>query len=301
MERTLPTISNRELIEVNQYWAGHPGSLVESHKSTKTLQYLWAVPCDNAQVKTQLGWSLRPVRSSFAGLGKLDQVVAPNGWGCVDLNPQSPLSLKPCEAEADPLLSTQALVYDEASGHLGHALPMGDGSMFGYVNIAKGDKADVGEENLQFTRSYGPNQPNEEYMFINGTFQDRCSDGTLDHARCPSRCVIFNTSVPPVGNNAQYLVQDIGWQIWRKPLTGGAVAVLVLNRDVDQLKAKLDFAKLGVGASTAPGGVRVRDLYARKDLAVVTTGEYTTAVVGPHDSVMLKLTPMHASKSVSLV
>lgn len=294
LERTLPTVTNREIIEVDQAWAGHPGRLVESHKSTNTLQYLWAVPCDNEQVKAQVGWTLRPIVAAASSLGRKNtyQVVAPHGQGCVDLNIQSPLSLKACEAKPDASSSSQVLVYDEKSGHLGRAHPMGDGTMFGYVNIVKGDRPDVGEVGMQFTRSYGPNQPNEEYRFINGTFRDHCSDGTHDHARCPARCVIYNASAPYVNNNAENLVQDIGWQLWQKPLSGGAVAALVLNRDVDRLVVNLDFGKLGIDMTKALGGVVVRDLHARKDLAIVMGGQYTTTMVAPHDSVMLKLTPL---------
>ena len=186
-------------------------------------------------------------------------------------------------------------MYDMASGHLGRTHPMQDGTMMGYVNIAAGDKPDptVTPKNMQFTRSYGPDQPNEEYMFVNGTFRDRCSDGNHAHAHCPPRCVIVNHTLPPVGNNAENLAQGIGWQIWQKPLSDGAVAVFVINRDVPYLEGvRLGLMKLGIDLSKAAGGVLVRDLYAKMDLGLVKGRMFTPKPIKQHDSIMLKLTPV---------
>jgi len=241
-------------------------------------------------VQQQLGWSLRPVASAFGKSIMAYQVVAPHGQGCVDLRVQSPLRLHPCESSPIAATSPQVLEFDSASGHLGRPHPMQDGSEYGYVNIAGGTNPDVGEQSMQFTHSYGPDQPNEEYAFVNGTFRDRCSNGKAGHAGCPARCVVHNTSAPNVGNNAQYLVQDVGWQIWAKPLSEGAVAVLILNRDVDHLTARIDFASVGLGSKHQP--VRVRDLHLHTDVVVESDGEYTATAIGPHDSLMLKLTPL---------
>ena len=219
--------------------------------------------------------------------------MGPSGVGCVDVLVQSPLSLRPCERNPNASTSTQALLYDPTSGHLGRTHPMQDGTMMGYVNIAAGDKPDpqVSAKNLQFTRSYGPDQPNEEYIFENGTFRDRCGEPT--HTGCPARCVIANHSLPPVGNNAENLAQGIGWQLWQKPLSDGSVAVFVINRDVSRLdRVVLDFRKLGVDLRKATGGVRVRDLYARMDIALIKAPVFTPKPIGPHDSIMLKLTPV---------
>ena len=291
-QRALLSITNREVIDVNQAWAGHPGSLIESHNSTRHPNYLWAVPCTDAQVTTEAAWKLRPVAGAAPSTvppGNVVQIVAPGGKGCVDTDIQSPLSLRPCESHPEPG-STQALVYDEASGHLGIHHPMNEGKMYGYINIAGGNKASKlaggGGKNLQLTKSYGPDQPNEEYSFVNGTFRDRC--GTKAHPDCPVRCVIANTSVPAVGNNAEILVQHISWQIWAKPLSDG-VAVLVLNRDAEQLSASISFAKVGIDMSTANKGIRVRDLHAKMDIGVVRGPEWTAPTIGRHDSVMVKL------------
>lgn len=288
------TCCHSEVIAVNQAWEGHPGTLIESHNSTRHPYYLWAVPCTNAQVATGAGWELRPVAGaapSAVPLGRVVQVAAPGGKGCVDTDIQSPLSLRPCEAHPEPGISTQALVYDEISGHLGIHHPTNEGQLYGYINIAGGDKASKlaggGGKNMQLTKSYGPDQPNEEYSFVNGTFRDRC--GTKSHPDCPVRCVIANTSVPAVGNNAENLVQNISWQIWSKPLRDGAVAVLVLNRDEEHLSAKIDFAKVGIDMSAAKKGVRVRDLHAKMDIGVVHEPDWTAPTIGRHDSVMLKL------------
>ena len=290
-----------EVIAVNQDWSGKgPGTLVESHNTTRRPNYLWAVPCTDAQVAAQAGWELRPVAGappSTVPLGKVVQVAASGGRGCVDTDIQSPLSLRPCEAHPVVGESTQALVYDEKSGHLGMHHPTEEGKMYGYINIAGGDKASklVGGRgvNLQLTHSYGPDQPNEEYSFVNGTFRDRCVPGRGQCGQHSVRCVVANTSVPSVGNNAENLVQNISWQIWAKPLSGGAVAALVLNRDEDHLSAKINFAKVGIDVGAAKGGVRVRDLHAKKDIGVVKESEWTAPTIGRHDSVMLKLTPLY--------
>merc|ERR1711879_430529 len=184
------------------------------------------------------------------------------------------------------------LVYDEVSGHLGRAHPMADGTMFGYVNVPGGTGADVKITGLQFTISYGLDQPNEEYEFLNGTFRDRCADGKQSHAVCPARCVISNTSAPSSLNPETAFAQGIGWQLWQKPLSGGSVAVLVLNRDVDGLSVKLNLTELGVDVDGASAGIQIRDLYERRDVAVAKDGKYTTKVVGRHDSLMFKLTPL---------
>merc|ERR1711879_1069540 len=113
------------------------------------------------------------------------------------------------------------LVYDQVSGHLGRAHAMADGTLFGYVNVPGGTGADVKITGLQFTSSYGADQPNEEYEFLDGTFRDRCSDGKQSHAECPARCVISNASAPQFAPETTS-VQGIGWQLWQKPLTGGS-------------------------------------------------------------------------------
>ena len=336
LRRALPTITNREVIAINQdeaLWAGSPGRLVKSVASVAPpRRYLWAVACDDPQVAAQRGWAVRPVAAATTAAttaAALIQVVAPHGWGCLDLNSQAPLTLEPCEGNPDPVTSSQALSFDEATGHLGKAHPMQDGTLMGYVNIAGGDKPGPGPVGhhirgveLQFTYSYGPDQANEEYEFKDdGTFSDRCG-APGPHPNCTRRCVIANTTAPFVDNNSQNSVLGVGWQVWAKPLSDGSVAALVINRDVaPSLSATLDLDEIGVPAAAAAaaaasaggqqqgggdgggggggsggggGGVRIRDLWAKKDLATIPEGQrtYRLAPLAPHDSHLLRLFPV---------
>ena len=59
--------------------------------------------------------------------------------------------------------------------------------------------------------------------------------------------------------------------------------MLVLNRDEENLSAKIDFAKVGLDMSKTKGGVRVRDLHAKKDIGVVKGAEWTAPVIGRHE------------------
>ena len=63
---------------------------------------------------------------------------------------------------------------------------------------------------------------------------------------------------------------------------------LVLLLDATAVAATVNFSEL-VDA-TVGTTYKVRDIWARKDLGSAT-GTYTTAPIGPHDSVLLLLTP----------
>merc|ERR1719401_1073569 len=75
MKRVLPIIGNKEMIAVNQHWAGHPGRLVQSHNEPG-FRNLWAEQC-NGSDPAQGGWALQSVDA--AGLAYM---VAFHGISC---------------------------------------------------------------------------------------------------------------------------------------------------------------------------------------------------------------------------
>lgn len=79
-----------------------------------------------------------------------------------------------------------------------------------------------------------------------------------------------------------------GGECWAKPLAGGAVAAVLLNRGAGPANASVtcSWAELGLPASAAAD---VRDLWARQSLGPAT-GSFT-ASVPPHGCVMVTVTP----------
>ena len=77
------------------------------------------------------------------------------------------------------------------------------------------------------------------------------------------------------------------WQIWAKPQASGAKAVLLINMGSSAADLGLVLSNF---VKTTAGSVRVRDLWARKDLGL-RKGALRFPGVGVHDSVFLLLTP----------
>jgi alpha-galactosidase len=76
--------------------------------------------------------------------------------------------------------------------------------------------------------------------------------------------------------------------VWAKPLEGGAYAVGLLNRgDSENLDVTVNWSDLGIA-----GSYSVRDLWARKDLG--ESNQAWTAPARPHETILLRLTPMPA-------
>ncbi len=77
------------------------------------------------------------------------------------------------------------------------------------------------------------------------------------------------------------------WEVWSKPLPGGASAVLLLNHDTTALPSvTLPWASVPALACAASGSCTVRDVYAHADLGPHTDG-FTFTAVASHDSVFL--------------
>lgn len=77
-------------------------------------------------------------------------------------------------------------------------------------------------------------------------------------------------------------------EIWAGPLTGGAYAVVLLNRgNITNESITVRWTDIGLPADKS---ATVRDLWARKDLGTFT-GSYTGENIPVHSVQMLKITP----------
>jgi alpha-galactosidase len=75
-------------------------------------------------------------------------------------------------------------------------------------------------------------------------------------------------------------------EVWVKPLSGGARAVLLFNRGDDPVAFGFTWEQLGYPANLR---AKVRDLWAYRDVG--TRSRFHTALVEPHGVVMLKVQP----------
>ena len=81
-------------------------------------------------------------------------------------------------------------------------------------------------------------------------------------------------------------VQDDGEEeVWAKPLSGGAMAVILFNRGDAPVRVGVRWSELGLSASH----VAVRDLWSKSDVGVFDAGY--SARVEPHGVVMVRLGP----------
>jgi alpha-galactosidase len=74
--------------------------------------------------------------------------------------------------------------------------------------------------------------------------------------------------------------------VWLKPLSNGAVAVLLFNRGSSPATISASAEQLGTKFTKA----RVRDLWAHKDKG--RWGDSINATVAPHDVAMFTVTPL---------
>jgi alpha-galactosidase len=87
-----------------------------------------------------------------------------------------------------------------------------------------------------------------------------------------------------LGRQGARIRDDGDLEVWAKDLTGGARAVVLFNRGTTAASLKVSWAELGLGAGAS---LKVRDLWAKKDLGVFTGSH--EAPVPAHDVVMLRV------------
>lgn len=88
----------------------------------------------------------------------------------------------------------------------------------------------------------------------------------------------------PLGVQGHKVRDDGAEEVWAKPLAGGSMAVILLNRGEAPVRIKFTWTELGWPARP----VAVRDLWRKEDLGAFREG--FSAEVAPHGVVMVRLT-----------
>jgi alpha-galactosidase len=88
----------------------------------------------------------------------------------------------------------------------------------------------------------------------------------------------------PAGKQGDRVWAEGPMEIWSKPMADGSQAVGMFNRQQGSMTFAVDFAKLGF-----TGTVKVRDLWAGKDLGTMT-GAYSATLAG-HTVILLRVWP----------
>jgi alpha-galactosidase len=113
----------------------------------------------------------------------------------------------------------------------------------------------------------------------------------IAHMDESTRSILLNKDVIAVdqdklGVQGRRVSKNGDQEVWVKPLSGGARAVLLLNRGKDPVDFGFTWDQLGIPAKQR---VKVRDLWAHRDVG--TRARSFTATVQPHGVVMLKVQP----------
>lgn len=108
-----------------------------------------------------------------------------------------------------------------------------------------------------------------------------------------TRAILLNKEVIAVdqdrlGVQGRRIWKEGDTEIWAKPLSGGAHAVLLFNRGTAPARITVNWDQLGLARGAK---VRVRDLWAHKDVG--RTSSAYSASVASHDVVMVKFQPDH--------
>lgn len=189
-----PIITNRHAIAVNQAWAGHPGSLVDSYAVPSANEtYLWGVNLDSSD-QTQLNWAF-PTGVTPAPISKDGQ--------CVDFSvgkPSEEIQLAPCTGSDNQNFAL------ESNGNL-HAV--------------SGSKACLAIGNLHGPAvvSFACNTGSNEVFAVNRSAGTVCSH----NGYC-----LASRSTPPGSTGADAI------QVWAKPMGVDSVAIFVINNDPQQ-------------------------------------------------------------------
>jgi alpha-galactosidase len=91
----------------------------------------------------------------------------------------------------------------------------------------------------------------------------------------------------PLGIQGRKVYDGGAIEIWMKPLSGAARAVILLNRGSEKAPMTVTWEQIGL----APGmEAKIRNLWTKSDYATNDKGLFTT-LVDPHDVVMLRVQP----------
>ena len=141
----------------------------------------------------------------------------------------------------------------------------GDDQSFSLVSQSSGMCADLWDAPMVVTNTCEQAAPQQTFHYLNDTQQIISSESGL--------CLSSVTSMDSI-------------EIWGGPLSNKEFVALLWNRSGNNgVPIEFSFTTLGVPAGTK---LKVRDLWARKDLGVFT-GKYLASSVDSHASVLLKL------------
>lgn len=219
-------ISNKEAIAINQAWAGHPGRQLKTWSPTSPEpvagNLVFVAPCNTSDV-TQYSWTYN---------NKTKAIVGPQGL-CLDAANTSsgefnPLWLNKCDGSELQQFELGADGTIQSAVHKNRCL-----------NIWAG-KGLPGGPGLQLYKCQ--NVANAKFVFdANGTLssQDKV-------------CFVGRDSAPIEGGGTV--------ELWVKPLSGGRMAVFVLNNGDDRAVTSVNLADLNITSAS------VRDVWAGMDL-----------------------------------
>jgi len=281
----LPIIANTEAIAINQDWAGHPGRLVLGLGAAPTSeQGTRVVDCadnkDSPQHSNleQVGWQAPPetslglVKAAGGCLANSEQrpVVSPCNSSDVhqlwSYNRSTQVLWQPVSKDQDRLPEREAAIEtDQASS----VQCMGY-STWGWWTGIFNTGCDTANAARQFVFT-------EEQTLRLGN----------DSFPATHRCIEASYAPPLEGSPIQ---------VWMKPLSGGAVAVLAINSGTGTFNApglpdvelQLPLIELGLSSEAT---VAVRDIWQHEDLAQINN--QLVLRVPTMNSVFFKLTPVN--------
>jgi hypothetical protein len=249
-----------------QAWAGHPGALIWSGQGG-AMGYPAAKKCDpsNTALK-QKGWALKPQASNAS-----EVALAAPGGGCLTQRGSG------FQGGAGGLLIAECNGTDPAQTFTYNP------TTFQLVQVSSKHCVDV-HSGGPIVWMYGcTTGPNDQLKF----------DKTAGTVTANNLCFGVEAD-DPAGATFQSTLQA-----WAKPLKGAdGVAVLMINPDTKSHDFAVPTAKLPkspavtttAGGGTGGAALKVRDIWARKDLAPLAAGATEVKVtVGPMDSAFLRL------------
>ena len=250
-------ITNREVIAVNQKYAGHPGKWVKDYITTppsavvpRLGKHVYAVKCDPTDA-TSKGWVYDFVTKAF---------FAPGDNMCLDATGAGgtkPATLASCSSGS----AAQKFFFNGSAAIPAPIFSVSSPSLC--IDVWEGNGPPGGPV-VQWYNCHGAgNEVFSLHVEEGGRLVDK-----------NGQCLVARGSSPP-GN--QGIVQ-----LWAKPQPEGALAVFLLsNQDTSapNTTITIDVAQ----ELNMTGAVSVRDLWSRTNLGS-HTGFFTTDAFGGHDS-----------------
>ena len=258
LDPLLDIIGNRRALEINQAWAGHPGTLIKSLPPAappvppiQPGSAVVGVVCNESDA-TQQGWAYDAATSAVRQ-GAL--CLSTDGFGV-------PLNLYACGNSS----THQNFSYDAASGQL-HAMAPAPKRLYpGCLQLAGLAKPDELPVKVDVFRCEGGTMQQFELDATAGTLRTRQGRQCL-------------------AGRDRYVEPDVGVagvSLWAKPIGAGTTAVLFINGGGLSIEGNATLAELNLSL-TSP--TKVVDVWSGLDAGPVDRmGTWNTGVVAPLSS-----------------